>query len=73
MSRLDQRDLLPRITTQTLVIAGRHDISTPVKASVFIRSHVPNASMTLLDAAHISSIEQSHNFTVAVVGFLTQR
>jgi 3-oxoadipate enol-lactonase len=73
LSTLDQRDLLPRITAPTLVIAGRHDMSTPVEASVFIRSHIPNASMTLLDAAHISNVEQSHNFTEAVVGFLTQR
>ncbi|EGP06924.1 3-oxoadipate enol-lactonase [Afipia clevelandensis] len=73
LSTLDQRDLLPRIKAPTLVIAGRHDISTPVEASVFIRSHIPNASMTLLDAAHISNVEQSHNFTEAVVGFLTQR
>lgn len=73
LSRLDQRDLLPRITAPTLVIAGRHDVSTPVEASVYIRSNIPNASMTLLDAAHISNVEQSHNFTEAVVGFLTQR
>jgi len=73
LSTLDQRDLLPRIKAPTLVIAGRHDISTPVEASIFIRSHIPNASMTLLDAAHISNVEQSHNFTEAMVGFLTQR
>jgi len=73
LAKLDQRSLLPRITAPTLVIAGRHDISTPVEASVFIRGHIPGASMTLLDAAHISNIEQSHNFTEAVVGFLSQR
>jgi 3-oxoadipate enol-lactonase len=73
LSTLDQRDLLPSIKAPTLVIAGRHDLSTPVEASVYIRSHIPNASMTLLDAAHISNVEQSHNFTEAVVGFLTQR
>ncbi len=39
LSRLDQRDLLPRIKAPTLVIAGRQDISTPVEASIFIRSH----------------------------------
>src|ERR1700754_2361890 len=73
LSRLDQRDLLPRITAPTLVIAGRHDVATPVEAGEFIRSRIPGASMTLLDAAHISNVEQSHNFTEAVVGFLTQR
>ena len=73
LSRLDQRELLPRIKAPTLVIAGRHDVATPVEAGVYIRSNIPNASMTLLDAAHISNVEQSHNFTEAVVGFLTQR
>ena len=29
--------------------------------------------MTILDAAHISNIEQPHAFTDALVGFLTQR
>ena len=73
LSTLDQRELLPRIKSPTLVIAGRHDMSTPVAAGEFIRSHIPGASMTLLDAAHISNVEQPHAFTDAVVGFLTQR
>src|SRR6266436_1460454 len=34
---------------------------------------IPGASMTILDAAHISNVEQPHAFTDAVVGFLTQR
>jgi 3-oxoadipate enol-lactonase len=73
LSRLDQRDLLPRIIAPTLIIAGRHDQSTPVDASVYMRGQIPDASMTLLDAAHISNVEQAHNFTDAVIGFLTQR
>ena len=73
LSTLDQRELLPRIKSPALVIAGRHDMSTPVTAGEFIRSHIPGASMTILDAAHISNVEQSHAFTDAVVGFLTQR
>ena len=70
---LDQRDLLPRISRPTLVIAGRHDAATPIAAGEYIRSHIPGASMTILDAAHISNVEQSHAFTEAVIGFLTQR
>ena len=73
LSALDQRALLPQIKSPTLVIAGRHDMATPVAAGEFIRSQIPNASLTLLDAAHISNVEQSHAFTDAVVGFLTQR
>ena len=70
---LDQRALLPKIKARTLVIAGRKDMATPVEAGEYIRAHIPGASMTLLDAAHISNVEQAHDFTEAVVGFLTQR
>ena len=70
---VDQRDFLPKIKSPTLVIAGRHDMSTPVAAGEFIRSHIPGAALTILDAAHISNVEQPHAFTDAVVGFLTQK
>ena len=73
LSTLDQRALLPKITSPTLVIAGRQDMATPVAAGEYIRSQIPGASLTILDAAHISNVEQPHAFTDAVVGFLTQR
>src|SRR6267378_2782540 len=72
----DFREREPQITANmkpTLVIAGRHDMSTPVAAGEFIRSQIPGASLTLLDAAHISNVEQPHAFTDAVIGFLMQR
>jgi 3-oxoadipate enol-lactonase len=73
LSTLDQRALLPKIKSPTLVIAGRHDMATPVAAGELIRSQIPGASLTILDAAHISNVEQSHAFTDTVVGFLTQK
>ncbi|MEA2822246.1 MAG: 3-oxoadipate enol-lactonase [Bradyrhizobium sp.] len=73
LSTLDQRALLPKIKSPTLVIAGRHDPATPVAAGELIRSQIPRASMTILDAAHISNVEQPHAYTDAVIGFLTQR
>src|SRR5207244_11003008 len=73
LSTLDQRELLPKIKSPTLVITGRHDMSTTVADAEFMRSRIPGASMTILDAAHISNVEQSHAFTDALVGFLTQR
>jgi 3-oxoadipate enol-lactonase len=72
LSTLDQRALLPKIKSQTMVIAGQHDMATPVAAGEFIRSQSPGASLTILDAAHISNVEQPHAFTGAVIGFLTQ-
>ncbi len=73
LSTLDQRELLPDIKSPTLIIAGRHDMATPIAAGEFIRSQIPGAALTILDAAHISNVEQPHAFTDAVVGFLTQR
>jgi 3-oxoadipate enol-lactonase len=72
LSTLDQRDLLTRIKSPTLVIAGRHDNATPVSAAELIRSAIAGARMTILEAAHISNVEQPRAFTDAVVGFLTQ-
>ena len=73
LSTLDQRALLPKIKSPTLVITGRHDMSTPIAAGEYVRSQIPGASLTILDAAHISNVEQPHAFTETVVGFLTQR
>ncbi len=70
LSTLDQRALLPEISSPTLVIAGRHDKATPVEAGELIRDGIPGATMTVLDAAHISNVEQSAGFTDAVMGFL---
>jgi 3-oxoadipate enol-lactonase len=72
LSTLDQRALLPKIKSPTLVITGRHDMSTPISAGEFIRSQIPGASLTILDTAHISNVEQPHAFTDALVGFLTR-
>jgi 3-oxoadipate enol-lactonase len=70
---MDHRDLLPKIRARTLVIAGRHDPATTVEAAEFIRSRIPGAALTVLDAAHISNIEQPHDYADTVLGFLLQK
>ena len=67
---MDQRELLPRITAPTLVIAGRHDPATPPEANEYISKHIPGAQFRLLDAAHLSNVEQPGAYTNAVLGFL---
>jgi len=69
---MDHRELLPRIGAPTLIIAGRHDRSTPVEAAEFMRSRIPGAALTLIDAAHISNVEQPTVYTAEVLGFLAQ-
>lgn len=73
LSRLDQRELLLAIKSPTLVVAGRHDKATTIADAEVIRSRIPDAGMTLIDAAHISNVEQPHAFSDAVIGFLMQR
>lgn len=70
---MDHRELLSKISAPTLVIAGRYDNATPIDAAEFIRSHIPGASLTVLDAAHISNIEQAGDFSAEVLGFLGQQ
>src|SRR5262249_14047461 len=59
---MDHREILPNVKAPTLVIAGRHDPATPVEAGEFVRKSIPRAAMTLIDAAHISNVEQPHDY-----------
>jgi 3-oxoadipate enol-lactonase len=69
---MDHREMLKTISAPTLVIAGRHDAAIPLEAAAFVRSRIPGAALTVLDAAHISNIEQPAVFSAEVLGFLTQ-
>jgi 3-oxoadipate enol-lactonase len=69
---MDHRDLLLKITTPTLVIAGKHDVATTPADAEFIRARIPGAKLVMLDAAHISNVEQAEKFTAEVLGFLKQ-
>jgi 3-oxoadipate enol-lactonase len=67
---MDHRELLPRVKVPTLVIAGKHDPATPPEANEYISKHIAGAKFTLLDAAHLSNIEQPEAYTKAVLDFL---
>jgi 3-oxoadipate enol-lactonase len=70
---MDQRELLGKIKAPTLVIAGKHDPATPVEANDYIKNHIAGAALTVLDAAHISNVEQPDAYTDAVLKFLLAR
>jgi len=70
---MDHREIIRSITAPTLVIAGRHDPATTVEAGEFIRSRIPRASLTVLDAAHLANVEQPHDYADRVLGFLLQK
>lgn len=61
---------LTKITAQTLIICGAHDMATPPHMSATIASHIPLAELTTLDAAHLSNIEAPIAFRKKVLSFL---
>jgi 3-oxoadipate enol-lactonase len=70
---MDHRPLLAKISTPTLVIAGKHDPATPLEANEFIRQHIPGAQIAVLDAAHIANVEQPRIYAETVLGFLLNK
>jgi len=56
-------------TLPTLIIAGQHDIASPLSKSEYLLSQYKNAELIILDAGHLSNIEQEEKFTQAIVEF----
>ncbi|HWM47987.1 MAG TPA: 3-oxoadipate enol-lactonase [Xanthobacteraceae bacterium] len=66
---MDHREILHKISVPTLIIAGKHDVATSVESAEFLRDRIPGSKLVVLDAAHISNIEQADAFTAEVLGF----
>ncbi len=69
---MDHRDLLQRITAPTLIIAGKHDQSTPLDGAQFMQTRIAGSALTVLDAAHIANVEQPAIYADTVSKFLAQ-
>lgn len=69
---MDLRPTIGLIDTPTLVIGGDRDPATPPLHSEALAQAVPNARLTMLDAAHLSNIEQPTAFAETVTAFLGQ-
>jgi 3-oxoadipate enol-lactonase len=67
---MDHRPLLAKVGAPTLVIAGNHDLATPLEANEFIRRHIAGAQIAVLDAAHIANVEQPQIYADTVLKFL---
>jgi 3-oxoadipate enol-lactonase len=67
---MDQRESIRAIRRPTLVIIGANDPATPPEAGRAIHAAIPGAGVAVLEAAHISNVEQPGPFTRAVEDFL---
>jgi pimeloyl-ACP methyl ester carboxylesterase len=71
--RHDARDRLSNLTMPTHVIAGEYDILVPVWKSREIASLIPDAKLTVLEAApHGLPLERAEEFNSAVLGFIRE-
>jgi 3-oxoadipate enol-lactonase len=66
----DLRDEVLAVTTRTLVIGGTGDVATPPEQSEFLHEQIKGSQLKLLDAGHLSNIEQEADFTDALLEFL---
>jgi 3-oxoadipate enol-lactonase len=67
---MDQRALLPLITVPTLVIGGAEDPATPMEHSEQLVHGIAGARLVVLEAAHLSNVEQPAAFAEAVLSFI---
>lgn len=67
---MDQRESIRTIRNPTLVIIGAKDPATTPEAGRAIHEAIPGAALAVLDAAHISNVEQPAAFTQTVEEFL---
>lgn len=67
---MDQREAVKSIRVPTLVIGGTRDPATPASMAEDLASSIPGAQLALLEAAHLSNIEQEQAFTDVVSTFL---
>ncbi len=66
----DLRDAIPGIVAPTLIIAGAQDVATPVEHAEAMNAAIPGSDLLVLDASHLSNVEQPEDFGRALVDFL---
>lgn len=67
---LDLSTELAAVRAPTLVIAGAGDVSTPLERAEELVAGIEGADLLVLDAGHLSNVEQAEDFTAAVIDFL---
>jgi len=66
----DLRGSLTSVRAPTLVIAGAQDAATPLERAEELCESISGADLLVLDAAHLSNVEQAEDFSRAVIDFL---
>jgi 3-oxoadipate enol-lactonase len=70
---MDQRSILYKIRSPTLVVAGSLDAASPPTDGRFLASSIAGARYVELDGAHMTNIEAVQPFNDAVLDFLLDK
>ena len=69
--KFDVMGSLDRINLPTLIICGRDDLLTPVKYSEYLRAHIRNSELRVIDdAGHMVMLEKPQEFNEILENFL---
>ncbi|CAH0994401.1 Putative aminoacrylate hydrolase RutD [Emticicia aquatica] len=66
----DFREDLSKISAETLVITGDEDPVTNVEQATFLVKNIPNATLEILPARHLSSTELPKKFSETLINFI---
>jgi 3-oxoadipate enol-lactonase len=66
----DARDRLGNLKAQTLIAVGKDDILVPPRNSERLAKLLPNATMKVLDGAHLGPMEYPNEYNAAFLEFL---
>ena len=69
VAAIDVRESNRRIAVPTLVIGGLQDEATPMSMSEAMVAAIPGARLATIDAAHLSAVERSVEFTQLLIDF----
>jgi 3-oxoadipate enol-lactonase len=68
----DLRDEITQIQIPTLIVAGTLDPITTVKEAEFMQQEIQSSQFVILEASHLSNIEQPQAFTQTLSKFIQQ-
>jgi len=70
LAKADLSTEIQQITVPTLIIAGAFDPVTTVVDGIYMQQQIQNSELTVIDASHLSNIEQPGHFTQTLSQFI---
>lgn len=70
LNKFDSSKYLHQITQLTLIIAGSHDMLTPLSQSQIMADHIPNSQLVVLPGSHLPIVEVAPLFVKTIENFL---